>query len=190
MQACRWWEMFDNEVTIVESLPAVQDIVSAAAAIPGYYSIGIQWEEAEMAEADHLLLQWKLAGSGSYQEMTVAKGQHMAALSKLPAGTYDIKLVTVSVEGRQSAGVSLQGQSLAKTVPPVEAAPPADVSGAAITLGANALTVNWSDPADLDLSYINVRIKKPGAAEFEAPIQAASGIGTYTFSGLNAPGLS
>ena len=44
-------ETFDNEVTIVESLPAVQDIVSAAAAIPGYYSIGIQWEEAEMAEA-------------------------------------------------------------------------------------------------------------------------------------------
>lgn len=182
-------EPINKEVTVVEMLPAVQDIVSAVTAIPGYYAIGIQWEEAENAEADHLLLKWKLAGSGSEQEMTIAAGDHMAALRKLPAGTYDITLVTVSADGRQSAGVSLQGQSLAKTAPPVETTPPAEVSGADISLGAKALTVNWTDPADLDLSYINARIKKPGAADFEAPIQVASGVSTYTFSGLTVPGV-
>lgn len=180
---------FEQHVTIVETLPPVQEAVRDVTIIPGYGSLGIRWEETDNAESDHLLLKWKAHGSDAEEQWTVGKGESIAALTDLSAGSYDIRLVTVSLDGRESTGVTVQGQPLVKVTPPVETTPPAEVLQASVeAAGTNTLTVKWTDPNDLDLYYVSVRLKKPGNTEFEAPVRVAKGKGTHSFSGLTEPG--
>ncbi len=180
---------FEQNVTIVETLPSVQEAVRDVTVIPGYGALGIRWQETDTAESDHLLLKWKAQGSAAEEQRTVGKGEGLAALNDLSTGSYDIRLVTVSLDGRESAGVTAQGQPLAKVAPPVETLPPEEVSQASVEAGASTLTVRWTDPSDLDLYFVNVRMKKPGNAEFDAPVRIAKGTGTHIISGLTVPGL-
>lgn len=179
---------FEQIITFVETLPAVQEAVHDITVIPGYGSLGIRWEETDNAETDHLLLKWKAQNSGTDEQRRVDKGEGIAALIDLSAGSYDIRLVTVSLDGRESTGVTAQGQPLVKAAPPIETTPPAELSQASVEVGTTTLTVKWTDPSDLDLYFINARLKKPGNVEFEAPVRIAKGTGTHNFSGLTVPG--
>ncbi|TYP78113.1 S-layer homology domain-containing protein [Paenibacillus methanolicus] len=179
---------YEQTVAIADTAPPVAEAVLEASVVPGIEGVGIQWTTTEAAgPGTQLAIHWKRKDASDLEgTLTVKATDGFAAIDGLREGGYEIRLATLSRDGVESAGITLEGSPLGRERLPVETTPPAEVASAAALAKPAAIELGWTDPGDPDLRHILVRLRKPGNAEFESPVRVAAGVGKQIFAGLSA----
>ncbi|MDQ0899015.1 S-layer homology domain-containing protein [Paenibacillus sp. V4I7] len=157
--------------------------------IHGQDALALSWEENAVARYDHLKMEWKEAGAGEplgFEE--VGPGIGLSSITGLePGKNYEVKLLTVDLDGRVSEGELLTVSTLTK--PEVSQNPaPGIVKNASLKIENGGLTLAWTDPSDADLRGVKVSIKKPGEVVFGPSVEVDKGVQLYRYEGLTAPG--
>lgn len=157
--------------------------------IHGQDALALSWEENADVRYDHLKMEWKEAGAGKplgFEE--VGPGIGLSSITGLePGKNYEIKLITVDLDGRVSEGEVLTVSTL--TEPEVSQNPaPGIVKNVSLKIENGGLTLTWTDPNDTDLRGVNVAIKKPGDAAFGPSVEVDKGVQLYRYESLSAPG--
>lgn len=157
--------------------------------IHGQDALALSWEENAGTRYDHLKMEWKEAGAEEllgFEE--VEPGIGLSSITGLePGKNYEIKLLTVDLDGRESEGEVLTGSTLAE--PEVSPNPaPGGVKDASLKIETGGLTIIWTDPSDADLRGVKLAIKKPGEGDFGPSVEVDKGVQLYRYEGLTTPG--
>jgi hypothetical protein len=120
--------------------------------------------------------------TGIPQPITAYKGDGTKAITGLDNGTlYTFTVIAVDINNNKNTGVTTAVTPAASG--PSDTTPPADVTGLGGIPGDTQVTLNWTDPADDDLAFIEVTFT-PAATGVTQPIVVAKGVETKIITGL------
>ncbi|SDD80094.1 WD40-like Beta Propeller Repeat [Paenibacillus sp. UNCCL117] len=182
---------YEKELTVRAASEAPSEAVSQVEVTPGVRQLLVKWKEADAFNLKQINVYWKRKGAERFESFVeVERGLGFAVLDGLESGAgYELKLVTVSTGGGESAGVlaesTVAGQPLdMDLVPPEEA-------GAFRTaeIRQDRLTALWSDPADADLRGLYLSWRRLGDSGYGKPIWMEKGAGRAEIAGLS-PGTA
>ncbi|MFE5322977.1 S-layer homology domain-containing protein [Paenibacillus sp. NPDC056579] len=170
-------------VKAADAAPA--DAASGLVAAGGSKQIVVEWEKAQNADFKAYKLYWQSKSGTSSGSEEISAGQSFAVLRGLQHSmTYDLKLVTVGYNGMESPGLRTSAATIKEEELVMDTIGPGQPAGIAIVADKSALTLNWADPADIDLRKMLVSWKQEGDARFGNPEYVNKGTQTWTVNGL------
>ncbi|OXS55961.1 hypothetical protein B1A99_22335 [Cohnella sp. CIP 111063] len=178
-----------RDLTVLPGDAAPKEAGADLQALPGSRSVTLTWRAEQSPLVKAMKLYWREAGKSNdayTNEAELPPGQRSYALTGLNADTsYEIKLVTVGVNEKESAGLTAKAQTPSEEPLVMDATPAGDVTNAvAARTGAQSLGVRWTDPSDADLRSVMLAWRKKGDSEFGAQVSAAPGVQRMDIAGL------
>ncbi|WP_309122563.1 carboxypeptidase regulatory-like domain-containing protein [Paenibacillus sp.] len=145
--------------------------------------IVVSWTDPDDPDLFRVKLAVQRPGEADFGEpATVAVGAMRHVVERPVDGVYRFRLTAVDVRGNESAAAT--AEAVVRTEPPQDTTPPSAPGAVRVATAPNRMTVEWQDPADADLAFVEVQVKKPNAPTYEAPIVVRKGAGILTFTGL------
>jgi large repetitive protein len=174
----------------VEAEQPVEEAASELNTTPGIGGYVVRWQESPAPWVASYVLRWRSkTNPADYGEVTAVPGSGAAVASGLSEGAdYEFRLHTVSLEGRESVGIAVEGTTLAVVKPAADTSPPGLVTDAAALIESGRLTVSWIDPTDIDLRRVRLQARMAGANEFADVIFIEPGTQAWFLEGLTAKG--
>mgnify|MGYP006276007051 CR=1 FL=1 len=139
-------------------------------ALAGNEQATVSWIDPPDSTVEAVEITWEPGGGSA----TVGPGVRQYTATGLSNGTtYTFTVVAVDSGGNPST---------AATVPstPLDTIGPAPVTGLIVEAGISEVSLSWVDPADTDLSHVEVSWTPGG----DTPVEVPKGAGAYTASGL------
>ncbi|MBD2862503.1 S-layer homology domain-containing protein [Paenibacillus oceani] len=154
------------------------------AVIPGDGMLQVVWRDPADDDLEHVVVRWKAAGVGGYQEAEVAAGVQWLTIDHLTADvSYEIEVVAFDKSGHASAAATAAAVPLA-AAPAVDRTEPGAVRRVSVEAGTRSLKVNWTDPSDADFTAVELAWYAAGSAEPLGSVTVARGQQHYTIPDL------
>ena len=152
----------------------------------------LTWTAPDDAFVDFYKVRYNVTGTTNYFHMETKETRIL--LSGLNVSSnYDFRVQVQNLLGVTSTGTSLTNQSFAG-----DSNAPAPVTNASVTSGLKNLTLEWTNPTDIDLSYVQIYVDSLGVSkpaspvaqvrgtEYVYPAQSGEGKGTLKYFWLEA----
>lgn len=151
----------------------------------------LTWTAPVDAFVDFYKVRYNVTGTTNYFHMETKETRIL--LSGLNVNSnYDFRVQVQNLLGVSSTGTSLTNQTFAG-----DSDPPAPVTGVTFTRGLKNITMEWTNPTDIDLSYVQIYISstitKPASpvaqvrgTEYVYPAAGGEGKGTIKYFWLEA----
>ncbi|WP_158299460.1 carboxypeptidase regulatory-like domain-containing protein [Paenibacillus antri] len=145
--------------------------------------IVVSWTDPDDMDLFRVKLAVQRPGEADFGEpATVAVGAMRYVIERPVDGVYRFRLTAVDVRGNESAAATAEAS--VRTETPQDTTPPSAPGAVRVATAPNRMTVEWQDPTDADLAFVEVQVKKPNATSFGAPIVVRKGAGILAFTGL------
>lgn len=152
----------------------------------------LTWTAPDDAFVDFYKVRYNVSGTTNYFHMETKETRIL--LSGLNVSSnYDFRVQVQNLLGVTSTGTSLTNQSFAG-----DSNAPSPVTNASVTSGLKNLTLEWTNPTDIDLSYVQIYVDSLGVSkpaspvaqvrgtEYVYPAQSGEGKGTLKYFWLEA----
>lgn len=151
----------------------------------------LTWTAPDDAFVDFYKVRYNVTGTTDYFHMETKETRIL--LSGLNVSSnYDFRVQVQNLLGVTSTGTSLTNQSFTG-----DSNPPSPVTGVTFTRGLKNITMEWTNPTDIDLAYVQIYISstitKPASpsaqvrgTEYIYPAQSSEGKGTTKYFWLEA----
>lgn len=113
-------------------------------------NILLTWEAPASGQLDHYEAQW-LAPGADWTGTVAPRDSLQYTIAGLLIQEYDVRLRAVS-----PIGVASDWATINDVTPGAKATPPGDIDNLAATGGIHVITYTWDNPADADLSYVEL----------------------------------
>lgn len=154
------------------ALPADAPVLEAASdlkAIAGQSGLLAEWSRLDDADAKLYRLTATPQGRAGCEPVAAEIGlnRSSASLAGLCPGTeYTLRLVTVDLNGTESAGIAATVRTEDVEELAADTTPPGEPANASAKWENDQLIVTWKDPADADLHHVEVSYRLKDAADF------------------------
>jgi len=152
----------------------------------------LTWTAPDDAFVDFYKVRYNVNGTTNYFHMETKETRIL--LSGLNVSSnYDFRVQVQNLLGVTSTGTTLTNQSFAG-----DSNAPSPVTNASVTSGLKNLTLEWTNPTDIDLSYVQIYVDSLGVSkpaspvaqvrgtEYVYPAQSGEGKGTLKYFWLEA----
>lgn len=152
----------------------------------------LTWTAPDDAFVDFYKVRYNVNGTTNYFHMETKETRIL--LSGLNVSSnYDFRVQVQNLLGVTSTGATLTNQSFAG-----DSNAPSPVTNASVTSGLKNLTLEWTNPTDIDLSYVQIYVDSLGVSkpaspvaqvrgtEYVYPAQSGEGKGTLKYFWLEA----
>ena len=129
----------------------------------------LTWTAPDDAFVDFYKVRYNVTGTTDYFHMETKETRIL--LSGLNVSSnYDFRVQVQNLLGVTSTGATLSNQSFAG-----DSNAPAPVTNASVTSGLKNLTLEWTNPTDIDLSYVQIYVNSTGVSKPASPVAQVRG---------------
>ena len=129
----------------------------------------LTWTAPDDAFVDFYKVRYNVTGTTNYFHMETKETRIL--LSGLNVSSnYDFRVQVQNLLGVTSTGTSLTNQSFAG-----DSNAPSPVTNASVTSGLKNLTLEWTNPTDIDLSFVQIYVDSTGVSKPASPVAEVRG---------------
>jgi len=129
----------------------------------------LTWTAPDDAFVDFYKVRYNVTGTTDYFHMETKETRIL--LSGLNVNSnYDFRVQVQNLLGVTSTGTSLTNQSFAG-----DSNAPSPVTNASVTSGLKNLTLEWTNPTDIDLSFVQIYVNSTGVSKPASPVAEVRG---------------
>lgn len=129
----------------------------------------LTWTAPDDAFVDFYKVRYNVTGTTNYFHMETKETRIL--LSGLNVNSnYDFRVQVQNLLGVTSTGTSLTNQSFAG-----DSNAPSPVTNASVTSGLKNLTLEWTNPTDIDLSFVQIYVNSTGVSKPVSPVAEVRG---------------
>lgn len=129
----------------------------------------LTWTAPDDAFVDFYKVRYNVTGTTNYFHMETKETRIL--LSGLNVNSnYDFRVQVQNLLGVTSTGTSLTNQSFAG-----DSNAPSPVTNASVTSGLKNLTLEWTNPTDIDLSFVQIYVNSTGVSKPASPVAEVRG---------------